>query len=165
MHKTFFSTKVREFLGAREDILGGTTGQGALLFRFYQDIIGLRLHHPALRTHQLNLAYVHNVNRVIAFLRPEPTEQLLVIASLANTAFCQWICHCGRIKHCPTETGRKSLTVMPITTVVPMWEILERSSPQAKEISGSAFRLTGFWYSQRHSVICPSNCKGQGGER
>jgi 1,4-alpha-glucan branching enzyme len=85
--QNIFLYQSTEFLGAREDILGGTTGQGALPFRFYQDIIGLRLHHPALRTHQLNLAYVHNVNRVIAFLRPEPTEQLLVIASLANTPF------------------------------------------------------------------------------
>jgi 1,4-alpha-glucan branching enzyme len=76
-----------EFLQAREDIVGDTTGQGALLFRFYQDIIRFRLHHPAVRTHQLNLACVHNANRVIAFLRSEPTEQLLVIASLANTAF------------------------------------------------------------------------------
>jgi hypothetical protein len=34
-----------------------------------------------------------------------------------------------QVQHCPTETGRKSLTVMPITTVVPMWEILERVIP------------------------------------
>ena len=87
VHKTSFSISAVSFYRAREDIVGDTTGQGALLFRFYQDIIRFRLHHPAVRNHQLNLAYVHNANRVIAFLRSEPTEQLLVIASLANTAF------------------------------------------------------------------------------
>ncbi len=85
--QNLFLYKSSEFLQAREDIVGDTTGQGALLFRFYQDIIRFRVHHPAVRTRQLNLVYVHNGNRVIVFLRPESTEQLLVVATLSNTPF------------------------------------------------------------------------------
>ena len=40
-----------------------------------------------MRTHGLTTIYTHDENRVLAFLRSEPTEQLLVVASLANTAY------------------------------------------------------------------------------
>ena len=85
--QNLFLYQTQEFLQAREDIIGETTGDGAHLFRFYQDMIRFRLNHPAVRTRQLTLVYVHDGNRVIAFLRSGPTEQLLVIASLANTPF------------------------------------------------------------------------------
>ena len=75
------------FMQAREDILGETTGNGARLFRFYQDIIRFRLTHPAIRTHDLAIAYTHNANRVIAFVRREPTETILVIGTLSNTPY------------------------------------------------------------------------------
>jgi 1,4-alpha-glucan branching enzyme len=75
------------FLAAREDIVGDTTGIGANLFRFYQDVIRFRLTHPAIETHNLTLVYVHDANRIIAFLRSEPTEQLLIVGSLSNTPY------------------------------------------------------------------------------
>ena len=75
------------FLNAREDILGETTGNGANLFRLYQDIIRFRLSHPAIRTHNLAVVYTHDANRVIAFLRTEPTETILVIGTLSNFPF------------------------------------------------------------------------------
>jgi 1,4-alpha-glucan branching enzyme len=52
----FLYKKSSECLQARENILGDTTGQGALLFRFYQDIIRFRLHHPAVRAARWKLA-------------------------------------------------------------------------------------------------------------
>ena len=85
--QNLFTYQSDQVLAAREDILGATTGQGALLFRFYQDLIRFRLQHPAVRTHQLETIYTHDANRVLAFVRNEPTEQLLVVACLANTAF------------------------------------------------------------------------------
>ena len=75
------------FMNAREDILGETTGNGARLFRFYQDIIRFRLSHPAVRTHNLAVVYTHDVNRVIAFVRTEPTELILVIGTLSNAPY------------------------------------------------------------------------------
>jgi 1,4-alpha-glucan branching enzyme len=75
------------FMSAREDILGQTTGNGANLFRFYQDIIRFRLAHPSVRTHGLGVAYTHDVNRVIAFVRTEPTETILVIGTLSNVPY------------------------------------------------------------------------------
>jgi 1,4-alpha-glucan branching enzyme len=75
------------FLAAREDIVGDTTGVGANLFRFYQDVIKFRLAHPSVQTHTLTLVYVNDANRIIAFLRTEPTEQLLIVGSLSNTPF------------------------------------------------------------------------------
>jgi 1,4-alpha-glucan branching enzyme len=75
------------FMAAREDILGQTAGDGAHLFRFYQDIIRFRLSHPAVRTHDLAVAYTHDANRVIGFVRSEPTEQILVVGSLSNVPY------------------------------------------------------------------------------
>jgi 1,4-alpha-glucan branching enzyme len=85
--QNLFLYETHEFLAAREDIIGQTTGDGANLFRFYQDMIRFRLAHPAVRTHVLSLVYVNNDNRIIAFLRTEPTEELLIVASLSNAAF------------------------------------------------------------------------------
>ncbi len=85
--QNIFTYKSEQVLASREDILGATSGQAVLLFRFYQDIIRFRLHHPAVRTHQLTTIYTHDDNRVLAFVRDEPTEQLLIVASLNNAAY------------------------------------------------------------------------------
>jgi 1,4-alpha-glucan branching enzyme len=77
-----------QFLSAREDIVGMREGEeGATLFRFYQDMIRFRMTHPTTRTHALRVIYTHDQNRVMAFVREEPGEQLLVVGSLANSAF------------------------------------------------------------------------------
>jgi 1,4-alpha-glucan branching enzyme len=78
-----------QFLSAREDIIRGRKGDGARLFRFYQDMIQFRLAHPAARTHSLKVVYTNNDNRVIAFIRREPSEQLLIVGSLNNLPFAE----------------------------------------------------------------------------
>lgn len=76
-----------DFETAREDYLALRQGTGARLFRFYADLIGLRLARPALRSRNASVVYVHDANRVLAFRRYEGGEDLLVVASLSNTAF------------------------------------------------------------------------------
>ncbi|NJO94897.1 MAG: alpha-amylase [Pleurocapsa sp. CRU_1_2] len=76
-----------DFLSNREDLLGERQGEGRRLFRFYQDIIGLRLEHSGLRSHNIDIIHVHNANRIIAFRRWDNSEELLVVASLNNSPF------------------------------------------------------------------------------
>jgi 1,4-alpha-glucan branching enzyme len=76
-----------DFLSNREDLLGELQGEGRRLFRFYQDIIRLRLEHSGLRSHQIEIIHVHNANRIIAFRRWDNSEELLVVASLNNSPF------------------------------------------------------------------------------
>ena len=58
-----------DFVNAREDYYALRQGAGANLFRFYQDLIRLRLAHPALRSSQIDIVYTHDANRVLAFRR------------------------------------------------------------------------------------------------
>ncbi len=76
-----------DFLNAREDYPALRQGAGANLFRFYQDLIRLRLARPALRSHNIDILYTHDANRMLAFRRWEGSEELLVVASLNNTSF------------------------------------------------------------------------------
>ena len=50
-------------------------------------MIRLRLAHPALRSRNIDVLHTHDANRVLAFRRWEAGEELLVIASLNNSAF------------------------------------------------------------------------------
>jgi 1,4-alpha-glucan branching enzyme len=75
------------FLENREDLLGERQTNGQRLFRFYQDIIRLRLNHSGLRSHNIYMDYLHNANRVIAFRRWDETEEFLIVASLNNYPF------------------------------------------------------------------------------
>jgi 1,4-alpha-glucan branching enzyme len=75
------------FLENREDLLGERQTNGQRLFRFYQDIIRLRLNHSGLRSHNIYMDYIHNANRVIAFRRWDETEEFLIVASLNNYPF------------------------------------------------------------------------------
>jgi 1,4-alpha-glucan branching enzyme len=76
-----------DFLNAREDYPALRQGAGANLFRFYRDLIFLRLSHPALRSHNLDILHTHDANRILAFRRWEESEELLIVASLNNTSF------------------------------------------------------------------------------
>ena len=78
---------LRQFLNDREDLLGERQGNGQRLFRFYQDIIRLRLNHSGLRSNNIDIIHVHNANRVIAWRRWDETEELLIVASLNNHPF------------------------------------------------------------------------------
>ena len=76
-----------DFFSNKEDLIGQRTGDGRLLFRFYQDLIRLVTASPAARSTAIDVIYRHNDNRVIAFTRSSPTEQLLVLASLNDSPF------------------------------------------------------------------------------
>jgi 1,4-alpha-glucan branching enzyme len=73
----------------KEDLVGDRTGDGQFLFRFYQDLIRLVTTKPAARSSALDVIYLHNDNRVVAFTRSSSTQQLLVLASLNDSPFDQ----------------------------------------------------------------------------
>src|SRR3990170_1537658 len=75
------------FLSNREDILGEKTGNGKALFRFYQDLIGLSRRLRSIRSHNIDILHQSNPNRVIAFKRWNGEEEVIIVASLNNTAF------------------------------------------------------------------------------
>jgi 1,4-alpha-glucan branching enzyme len=72
---------------SKEDLHGERAGAGAHMFRFYQDLIRLRLANPAARAANLDVVHAHDANRVIAFTRRHAGNDLLVVASLNNHAF------------------------------------------------------------------------------
>jgi 1,4-alpha-glucan branching enzyme len=79
--------RYRDFMANREDLWGERQGEGQRLFRFYQDLIRLRLNHQGLRSPNISVIYVHNANRIIAFRRWQDSEEFLIVGSLNNTAF------------------------------------------------------------------------------
>lgn len=76
-----------DFIDHREDLLSDRQTSGQYLFRFYQDLIQLRLDHPGLCSHWIDVIHVHNANRVIAFKRWDITQEFLIVASLNNHPF------------------------------------------------------------------------------
>lgn len=76
-----------DFVNFREDFPGLRAGAGANLFRYYQDLIRLRLSYAALRAHMIDIAHVHDANRVLAFRRRDGAQEILVMGSLNNNAF------------------------------------------------------------------------------
>jgi 1,4-alpha-glucan branching enzyme len=78
-----------DFGNAREDFSALRRGAGANLFRFYQDVIRLRLSRPALRSRNIDILHTHDANRVLAFRRWQGDEELLVVGSLNNQPFAE----------------------------------------------------------------------------
>jgi 1,4-alpha-glucan branching enzyme len=76
-----------DFVYHRDDFAAARSGAGRSLFRYYQDLIKLRRTCSALRSRQLEIVHVHDENRMLAFLRTDGSEDLLVLATLANTAW------------------------------------------------------------------------------
>lgn len=76
--------KYNAVIANKEDIHGMRRSSGQNLYRFYQDINGLRLGRSGLRSRQLQLVHVHNDNRLLAFLRWDDDQRFLVVASLAD---------------------------------------------------------------------------------
>ncbi len=72
---------------AREDYYALRQGDGARLFRFYRDLILLRVDRPGLRSRNIDVVYVHNDHRIIAFRRWEGSQEFLVIGSLNDSSF------------------------------------------------------------------------------
>ena len=71
----------------RENYYALRVGAGANLFRFYADIIRLRLAHPALLSHNCDILHANDDNRVIAVRRWTTGEEMIVVGSLNNWAF------------------------------------------------------------------------------
>ena len=78
---------VRAGRETREDYYALRDGAGANLFRFYADVIRLRLAHPALRSRNCDVLHANDDNRVIAVRRWGMDEEAIVIGSLNNSAF------------------------------------------------------------------------------
>ncbi|HEV2759603.1 MAG TPA: alpha-amylase family glycosyl hydrolase [Acidimicrobiales bacterium] len=76
---------------AKEDLLGERAGSGARMFRFYQDLIRLRLANRAIRSHNLDVIHVQDANRMLAFTRRMATSDVLVAASLSNHAYDRYL--------------------------------------------------------------------------
>lgn len=72
---------------SREDFVALRAGAGANLFRFYADLIRLRLAHPALRARNCEIVHTSDDNRMFAFRRRSSGDDMLVIGSLSNWAF------------------------------------------------------------------------------
>lgn len=78
-----------DFIYHRTDLLGARERDGRHLYRYYQDVIALRLRASALRSRDVRTVYVHDANRVLAFLRTDGFEDFLVLVNLANAPFSQ----------------------------------------------------------------------------
>jgi 1,4-alpha-glucan branching enzyme len=79
--------KFDSFLANRENLFGERAGNGAKLFRFYQDLIRFGRRHPATRSHEIDIIHALGSNRLIAFTRWSGSDALLVVASLRNQPF------------------------------------------------------------------------------
>jgi 1,4-alpha-glucan branching enzyme len=75
------------FYEDKEDLLELRATTGGPLFRFYSDLIRFRLAHAAVRSRNLAVVDANDAGRVIAFRRWDDTSELMVVGSLANTAY------------------------------------------------------------------------------
>lgn len=75
------------FLLHREDIVAERGGQGAALFRFYQDVLTLSRRLRSIRGHNIDIVHHSNPNRVIAFKRWCGDEEVIIVASFNTVAF------------------------------------------------------------------------------
>lgn len=76
-----------DFLSHREDLAGERAGNGARLFRFYQDLIRFSRRHPATRAQTIDVIHALGATRVVAFTRTAGSDRFLVVASLRNQPF------------------------------------------------------------------------------
>src|SRR5262249_20172447 len=81
--------RVSDFFANKEDLIGQRAADGRFLFVFYRELIRMVTSKPAARSGAIDVIYRHNDNRVIAFTRPAPGQQLLVAASLNDAPFGQ----------------------------------------------------------------------------
>jgi 1,4-alpha-glucan branching enzyme len=81
--------KYNAVLQNKEDLAHLAKTSGAQLYRFYGDLNRLRRSWPALRSHAIDIVYVHNANRVIIFRRWGNEGQFLIVASLSDQPFDQ----------------------------------------------------------------------------
>jgi 1,4-alpha-glucan branching enzyme len=75
------------FMENREDLFGLREGEGRQLFRFYRDLIRLRLRHHSFATPNIEVLFTHNSDRLLAFYRWKGPERYLVVATLSDTGW------------------------------------------------------------------------------
>src|SRR5262249_44953538 len=68
------------YRNTREALRGDRHKSGKNLFRFYQEVIRLRLDHPGLRSREVDVLYSHDANRVLAFRRWSGSSDFLILA-------------------------------------------------------------------------------------
>ena len=76
-----------DFLAHREDFVALRNGSGGPMFRWYQDLLRLRRDHPALRSANVNVTYIHDADRMLVFRRWDIGDDLLVVATLSNAGY------------------------------------------------------------------------------
>jgi 1,4-alpha-glucan branching enzyme len=79
------------FARNKVDLYGERQTGGAQHFKFYQDLIGLRLdpQRPALRQAAVQVVHCDNASRLIAFRRQQSGEEYLVVGTLSNWPFAE----------------------------------------------------------------------------
>ncbi len=77
------------FAEEKEDLEGDRRTIGAHLFRFYREVIALRLSCATLRSANFEILHANDETRVIGFRRWDDDRDLLVVGSLNNCAFDQ----------------------------------------------------------------------------
>ena len=76
-----------DFMENREDFAAMQDAAGANMFRFYRDIIRLRLMNAPFRSPFVDIVKIHNRNRILGYRRWLGDDEFLVLASLNNNAF------------------------------------------------------------------------------
>jgi len=79
-----------DFLANREDYMELRNGVGGAMFRYYRDIIRLRLENAGLRSSNIAILKVNNTQRMIAWHRWVADREFVVVASLNNTPFGEY---------------------------------------------------------------------------
>jgi 1,4-alpha-glucan branching enzyme len=75
------------FLQNREDITGDAHGIGANLFAYFKALIRVSVENSAVRSLNIDVAYSHNQNRVVAFHRWDDEAEFFVVGCLADAPF------------------------------------------------------------------------------
>jgi 1,4-alpha-glucan branching enzyme len=86
--------KIRKFdnIGtSKEDLHGERLQFEARMFRYYPDLIRLRRANFAARSHYLDVIHAFGPSHVVAFIRGQGGNELLVVASLNNDSFTNYL--------------------------------------------------------------------------
>jgi len=76
--------KYNNVIENKEDLHSLQTGTGKHLYRFYSEVNDLRLKNSAIKSKNIDIVYIHNDHRVIAFKRSDSAGTFLVVASLSD---------------------------------------------------------------------------------
>ncbi len=135
-------------LANREDFPGdrGDINLGQRLFQFWRDGILLRRNQPALRSPNIDILHVHNVNRVLVYRRWDQDHEFVVLSSLNNMPFNNpgYV-----VNHIPISGGARDgtryLTATPRFTTETISAMTEPRSPRRTAACKRSFPQTVWW--------------------